>query len=201
MVWGNDSLGRRQEFKAIPESDVYRLVIRSKLPRAEKFEEWVMEDVLPSIRKNGIYATDELIANPDLLIAVATELKQERAEKKAAQTQLKEQEHQVVFAKSVEVSRNSVAVKVLAKILKQNGVNIGQNRMFQWLRDNGYLSSRPGKTWNMPTQRSMDLGLFELKPNTYFHNDGVPETTYTPLVTGKGQVYFINKFKEEMILN
>lgn len=189
-----------QEMIVVAEPGLYQIAGESKLASAEPFQDWVYEEVLPAIRKHGMYATDELIANPDLLIAVATELKEERAEKEAAQLQLKEQEHQVVFAKSVEVSRNSVAVKVLATILKQNGVNIGQNRMFQWLRDNGYLSSRTGKSWNMPTQRSMDMGLFELKPNTYFHNDGVPETTYTPLVTGKGQVYFINKFKQEMIL-
>lgn len=201
-MWGNDSLGRPQEFKFIPEADVFRLVIKSKLPSAEKFEDWVMEEVLPAIRKHGAYMTpskiEEVLLNPDTIINLATQLKQERFEKEKALTQLKKQEPQVIFARSVEVSQNSVAVKVLATILKQNGIDVGQNRMFQWLRDNKYLSGRQGKSWNMPTQKSMDLGLFELKANTYFHNNGVPETNYTPLVTGKGQVYFVNKFSEHL---
>lgn len=193
--------GQRRNMYFINESGLYSLILKSKLPTAKKFKRWVTNEVLPAIRKHGAYMTpekiEEALLNPDTIIKLATELKEERLERERAQRQLKQQEPQVVFAKTVEVSQNSVAVKVLATILKQNGVDIGQNRLFQWLRDNNYLSSRQGKSWNMPTQKSMDLELFELKPNTFFHNNGVPETNYTPLVTGKGQVYFVNKFKEE----
>lgn len=197
-----DKLGRAQNANFINESNLYRVVFQSRKPNAEKFTDWVTSEVLPSIRKHGAYMTpekiEEALLNPDTLINLANQLKQERLEKEEAHKQLKQQEPQVVFAKTVEVSQNSVAVKVLATILKQNGINIGQNRMFQWLRDNKYISGRQGKSWNMPTQKSMDLGLFELKANTYFHNSGTPETNYTPLVTGKGQVYFVNKFIEEL---
>lgn len=191
------SLGQRGGW-LINESGLYSLIMSSKMKNAKRFKRWVTSEVLPAIRKHGGYLTDtkieEALLNPDTIIQLATQLKQERFEKERAQNQLKEQEPQVVFAKTVEVSQNSVAVKVLATILKQNGIEIGQNRLFQWLRDNNYLSSRQGKSWNMPTQKAMDKGLFELKANTYFHNNGTPETNYTPLVTGKGQVYFVNKF-------
>lgn len=195
--------GGTQDSVVINESGLYSLILKSKLPNARKFKRWVTNEVLPSIRKHGAYMTDDALAkaltSPEFGIRLLTELKNERDQKEQAQQQLKAQEPQVVFAKSVEVSQNSVAVKVLATILKQNGVKIGQNRMFQWLREHKYLSSRSGKSWNMPTQKSMDKGLFELKANTYFHNNGVPETNYTPLVTGKGQVYFVNKFKNEFL--
>ena len=195
--------GGTQDSVVINESGLYSLILKSKLPNAKKFKRWVTNEVLPSIRKHGAYMTDDALAkaltSPEFGIRLLTELKNERDQKEQAQQQLKAQEPQVVFAKSVEVSQNSVAVKVLATILKQNGVSIGQNRMFQWLREHKYLSSRPGKSWNMPTQKSMDKGLFELKANTYFHNNGIPETNYTPLVTGKGQVYFVNKFKNEFL--
>lgn len=187
----------------ISEPMVYKLAFKANNALAEKFQDWLANEVLPSIRKHGAYMTDDALAkaltSPEFGIRLLTELKNERDQKEQAQQQLKAQEPQVVFAKSVEVSQNSVAVKVLATILKQNGVSIGQNRMFQWLREHKYLSSRPGKSWNMPTQKSMDKGLFELKANTYFHNNGVPETNYTPLVTGKGQIYFVNKFKNEFL--
>lgn len=195
--------GGTQDSVVINESGLYSLILKSKLPNARKFKRWVTNEVLPSIRKHGAYMTDDAmekaLTSPEFGIRLLTELKNERDQKEQAQQQLKAQEPQVVFAKSVEVSQNSVAVKVLATILKQNGVSIGQNRMFQWLREHKYLSSRPGKSWNMPTQKSMDKGLFELKANTYFHNNGIPETNYTPLVTGKGQVYFVNKFKNEFL--
>ncbi|QOG31626.1 phage antirepressor [Enterococcus casseliflavus] len=195
--------GGTQDSVVINESGLYSLILKSKLPNARKFKQWVTNEVLPSIRKHGAYMTDDALekalTSPEFGIRLLTELKNEREQKEQAQQQLKAQEPQIVFAKSVEVSQNSVAVKVLATILKQNGVSIGQNRMFQWLREHKYLSSRPGKSWNMPTQKSMDKGLFELKANTYFHNNGVPETNYTPLVTGKGQVYFVNKFKNEFL--
>lgn len=184
----------------VNESGLYSLVIGSKLPTAKKFKRWVTKEVLPSIRKHGAYATpqtiESIIANPDFGIQLLSNLKEEKEKNQLLKDTLEEQKPQVVFAKAVEVSQNSVGVKILATILKQNGIDIGQNRMFQWLRDNKYLSSRPGNSWNMPTQKSMDLGLFELKPNPYFHKNGEADTRYTPLVTGKGQIYFVNKFNE-----
>lgn len=200
VILNDGSQNRR--YQAINEYGLYSLVLSSRKPEAKEFRRWVTHEVLPTIRQHGMYATkdtvDKLLNDPDTAIKLLETIKTERSEKEAAYKQLKEQEHQVVFARTVEVSKNSVAVKVLATILKQNDINIGQNRLFEWLRENKYLSSRNGKSWNMPTQKAMDLGLFELKANTYFHNNGVPETNYTPLVTGKGQVYFINKFKDQL---
>lgn len=194
--------GRSGNTNFVNESGLYNVIFRSDKSQAIGFRRWVTSEVLPTIRKHGAYMTpdkiEEALLNPDTIIKLATDLKNERLEKEEAQNKLKQQEPQVVFARTVEVSQNSVAVKVLSTILKQNDINVGQNRMFQWLRDNKYLSSRQGKSWNMPTQKSMDLGLFELKANTYFHNNGTPETNYTPLVTGKGQVYFVNKFLEKL---
>lgn len=188
----------------INESGLYSLVLKSKLPSAKRFKRWVTSEVLPSIRKHGAYATpqtiESIIANPDFGIQLLSNLKEEKEKNQMLKDTLEKQKPQVVFAKAVEVSQNSVGVKILATILKQNGIDIGQNRMFQWLRDNKYLSSRPGNSWNMPTQKSMDLGLFELKPNPYFHKNGEADTRYTPLVTGKGQIYFINKFNEVLQL-
>ncbi|MER2001202.1 MAG: phage antirepressor [Carnobacterium inhibens] len=187
----------------INESGLYTAVIGSKLPSAKKFKRWVTTEVLPTIRKHGAYMTPEkieqVLLNPDTIIQLATNLKDEQQKRLVAEAKIEAQKPKVVFAEAVEVSQNSVAVKILATVLKQNGIDIGQNRMFQWLRDNKYISSRPGGSWNMPTQKSMDQGLFELKPNTYFNN-GISETKYTPLVTGKGQIYFINKFKSQGVL-
>lgn len=194
----NDYLGKNspkvEKNDFISEPMVYKLAFKANNALAEKFQDWLAVEVLPSIRKNGMYATDELLDNPDLLIEVATKLKEEKERNLLLTETIEKQKPQVVFASAIETSQNSIAVKVLATILKQNGIDIGQNRMFQWLRDNKYLSSRPGKSWNMPTQKSMDLGLFELKANPYFHSNGEIENSYTPLVTGKGQVYFVNKF-------
>lgn len=184
----------------ISEPMVYKLAFKANNEVAEKFQDWLAVEVLPSIRKHGAYATpqtiESIIANPDFGIQLLSNLKEEKEKNQMLKDTLEEQKPQVVFAKAVEVSQNSVGVKILATILKQNGIDIGQNRMFQWLRDNKYLSSRPGNSWNMPTQKSMDLGLFELKPNPYFHKNGEADTRYTPLVTGKGQIYFVNKFNE-----
>jgi anti-repressor protein len=200
----NEYLGTNSPLVAkgsfISEPMVYKLAFKANNEVAEKFQDWLAVEVLPSIRKHGAYATpqtiESIIANPDFGIQLLSNLKEEKEKNQLLKDALEEQKPQVVFAKAVEVSQNSVGVKILATILKQNGIDIGQNRMFQWLRDNKYLSSRPGNSWNMPTQKSMDLGLFELKPNPYFHKNGEADTRYTPLVTGKGQIYFVNKFNE-----
>lgn len=183
----------------LTESGVYKLIFKSKKKEAEKFQDWVTDEVLPQIRKHGMYAKDELLNNPDLLIQVATQLKKEREEKKLLQEKIQEDKPKVLFAEAVSASHTSILVGELAKILKQNGVDIGQKRFFEWLRRNGYLIKRHGTDYNMPTQKSMDQGLFEIKETSITHADGHISISKTPKVTGKGQVYFINKFKESEI--
>lgn len=185
----------------INESGLYSLILSSKLESAKKFKRWVTSEVLPSIRKNEMYATDELLNNPDLAIRVFEQLKQEREEKKKLQLEnakqkkvLEDQKSKVLFANSVETAKTSILVGELAKIIKQNGHDIGQNRFFEWLRNNNYLISRKGTDYNMPTQKAMELDLFEIKETSITHADGHISVNKTPKVTGKGQVYFISKF-------
>lgn len=194
----NDSLGRQQNMKFIPEGDIYRLAAKSELPGAEKFESWIFDEVLPTIRKHGAYMTpeklEEVLLDPDTLIKLATDLKQEREQRKAAQAKIEKDKPKVLFADAVCASQTSILVGDLAKLLKQNGVEMGQNRLFTYLRDNDYLMKQ-GSSKNMPTQRSMDMGLFEVKENYINNPDGSIRITRTTKVTGKGQVYFINKLK------
>lgn len=182
------------EVNVIPEGDLYRLISGSELETAKKFESWVYDEVLPSIRKHGMYAEEELLDNPDLLIKVAQALKEEREKNKKLSEENKRMKPKEIFADAVSVSSTSILIGELAKIIKQNGVNIGQNRLFIWMRENGYLISRKGTDYNMPMQKSMDLGLFEIKERTINNPDGSVRITKTVLVTGKGQQYFINKF-------
>lgn len=182
------------ELNFIPEGDIYRLIVKSKLPSAERFEAWVFDEVLPSIRKHGMYAEEELLDNPDLLIKVAQALKEEREKNKKLSEENKRMKPKEIFADAVTVSDTCILIGELAKIIKQNGVDIGQNRLFTWMRDNGYLISRKGTDYNMPMQKSMDLGLFEIKERTINNPDGSVRVTKTVLVTGRGQQYFINKF-------
>lgn len=181
----------------IPEGDVYRLIIRSKLPAAEKFERWVFDEVLPSLRKHGLYAAEELLDNPDLMIQAMQALKAERAKNKELSDKVQKDAPKVLFADSVAASHTSILVYDLAKLLRQNGVNIGGNRLFSWLREHGYLVRRNGTDYNMPTQKSMELGLFEVKETAITHSDGHTSVNKTPKVTGKGQVYFVNKFLQK----
>src|SRR5690625_587178 len=199
-----DSLGRKQKKKFIDEGNLYRLIVGSELPEAEKFESWVFDEVLPSIRKHGAYMTpetiEEVLLSPDTLIKLATNLKEEQEKRKQAERVIEEQKPKVLFADAVETSKTSVLVGELAKIIKQNGYNIGQNRLFKWLRDKGYLMKR-GNSRNLPTQKSMELGLFEVKKRTINNPDGSIRTTSTPMVTGKGQVYFVEKFLGERVVS
>lgn len=185
---------QNKETTVINESGLYSLILSSKMPKAKEFKHWVTSDVLPTIRKHGMYATDELLNNPDLLIGLAQELKQERAEKKKLQSKVEEDKPKVLFADSVATAKQSILVGELAKLIKQNGVDMGQNKLFAWLRQNGYLIKRAGNDFNMPTQRSMELGLFEIKETVIGHADGHTSISKTPKVTGKGQQYFINRF-------
>lgn len=189
-----DTIGRMQNTPIINESGLYSLILSSKLPTAKKFKRWVTSEVLPSIRKHGMYATDELLNNPDLLISVATALKAEREKCLVLQAQAEADRPKVIFADAVSVSKTSILIGELAKLIKQNGVDIGQNRLFEWLRDNGYLIRRKGSDWNMPTQKSLDMGIFTIKETVITHSDGHTSISKTVKVTGKGQQYFINQF-------
>lgn len=200
-----DTLGGKQNLTVINESGVYALVFGSKLPNAKKFKHWVTSEILPTIRKHGAYMTEQTLeqalTSPDFLIKLATQLKTEQEKNKELESTVKKQGELmerarplVCFANSVKTANTSILIGELAKILKHNDVNIGQNRLFAWLRENGYLVSRKGSDYNMPTQKSMELGLFEIKETTINHSDGHISISKTPKISGKGQVYFVNKF-------
>lgn len=195
-----DTPGGKQDLVIINESGLYSLILSSKLPQAKEFKRWVTSEVLPTIRKNGMFATDELLDNPDFAIATLQRLKEEREAKKLLEAQIEADKPKVLFADAVSASKSSCLIGELAKILKQNGIDIGQNKLFQWLRANGYLISRRGESWNQPTQKSMQLGLFELKKTNINHADGHTTVNTTTKVTGKGQQYFINKFLNQEYL-
>lgn len=193
--------GGKQEMLFISEGDLYRLITHSKLPQAEKFESWIFDEVLPTIRRHGMYATEELLDNPDIAIAAFTALKEEREKRKLLEAKVAEDNPKVLFADAVNTSKTSILVGDLAKILNQNGVDIGGTRLFKWLRNNGYLIKRKGTDYNSPTQKSMELGLFEVKETAITHSDGHVSVNKTPKVTGKGQVYFINKLLKDKVAN
>lgn len=174
----------------INESGLYSLVLSSKLPSAKKFKRWVTSEVLPALRKTGQYQVKEL-SGQELMAKALIEAQSVLA---AKDKQIQEMKPKVVFADAVATSHTSILVGELAKILKQNGIDMGQKRLFAWLREKGYLIKRHGTDYNMPTQKAMELGLFEIKEGSYVNGSGVNITTKTPKVTGKGQQYFINKF-------
>ena len=187
-----------QTVTVISEPGLYQLAGESKLPSAEPFQDWVYEEVLPTIRKHGVYMTDakaqDVISGnglADLLLQAGNQIKQLELEK----SQMKPK---ALFADSVSASENTILIRDLAKILKQNGIDIGEKRLFTWLRDNGYLVKKIGSDYNSPTQRSMNLGILEFTENTHVHNSGKITVTKTPKVTGKGQIYFVNKFLQDL---
>lgn len=181
----------------INESGLYSLIMTSRKAEAQSFKRWVTEEVLPSIRKHGAYLTPDTIEkalmDPDTIIQIATQLKEERLKRQQAELTVQQQKPKVLFADAVETSASSILVGQLAKLLVQNGVQIGQNRMFSWLRENGYLGKQ-GSHYNEPTQYAMERGWFEVKERTINNPDGSVRITRTTKVTGKGQVFFINKF-------
>ena len=187
------TLGGVQEMTVINESGLYSLVLSSKLPSAKKFKRWVTSEVLPALRKTGQYQVKEL-SGQELMAKALIEAQSVLA---AKDKQIEQMKPKVVFADAVATSHTSILVGELAKILKQNGIEMGQKRLFAWLREKGYLIKRQGTDYNMPTQKAMDLGLFEIKEGSYVNGSGVNITTKTPKVTGKGQQYFINKFLAE----
>lgn len=199
--WRFTTPSGNQEMTIINESGLYSLVLSSKLPGAKQFKRWVTSEVIPSIRKHGAYMTpdtlDEMIASPDFGIRLLTELKEERDKRAALEAQAEADRPKVLFADAVAVSGDSILVGELAKILKQNGIDIGQNRLYAALRDKGFLVKRKGTDYNMPTQRSMEMGLFSIKETAISHSDGRVSINKTPKVSGKGQEYFVNLFLAE----
>ena len=191
--------GQNREAILINESGLYSLVLSSKLPTAKKFKRWVTSEVLPSIRKHGAYMTPETlqaaILNPDTMIQLCQALKEEQEKRKALEVKVEEDKPKVQFAEAVDSSPSSILVGTLAKLITQNGVKIGQNKLYEWMRQNGYLISQ-GSRHNEPTQKAMELGLFEVREQVYDRN-GVNFVSKTTMVTGKGQQYFINKFLHE----
>lgn len=182
----------------INESGLYSLVLSSKLPSAKEFKRWITHEVIPAIRKHGAYMTEDTLekalTSPDFLIQLATQLKEEKEKRLAAEKQIEMDRPKTIFADAVSASHTSILVGEMAKIFRGNGVEIGQKRFFDWLRENGYLIRRKGTDYNMPTQRAMELGLFEIKEGSYVNGSGVNIITKTPKITGKGQQYFVNKF-------
>lgn len=192
------SKGGVQRMKIIPEGDIYRLIIRSKLPSAEKFERWVFDEVIPSIRTNGGYiAGQETLSDDDLMakaILVAQKKIKERDQIIEQQKQKIEADRpKTIFADAVSASHTSILIGDLAKLICQNGYQIGQKRLFQWMRDNGYLMVS-GSSRNMPKQKYVEQGLFEIKESNVQNPDGSVRITRTTKVSGKGQLYFVNKF-------
>lgn len=189
--------GKMQDINFIPEGDLYHLIVSSKLPSAEKFERWVFDEVLPTIRKTGGY-----VSNEDMFINTYLPFADEQTKMlfkstletvKTLNNKIEADKPKVLFADAVETSQTSILVGDLAKLIKQNGVDIGQKRLFDWLREHGYLI-KSGVSRNMPTQKSMKLKLFEAKERTINNPDGSVRITKTTKVTGKGQSYFLNKF-------
>lgn len=188
-------LGRQGETNFITESGLYTVILRSDKPNAKKFRKWVTSDVLPSIRKNGGYIAGQETMPDDELMARALQVAQNKILER--DRQIETMKPKAIFADAVAASHTSILIGDLAKLISQNGVNIGQKRLFKWLRDNGYLIKRNGSDWNMPTQRSMEMKLFEVKESTINNPDGSIRINRTPKVTGKGQQYFVNKFLTE----
>ena len=176
----------------IPENIFYRLAMKAKNETAERFQAKVADEIIPSIRKTGGYQSHTPQGKE--LLALAVLEAQKTIEEQAAEIgRMKPKE---IFADAVSTSHTAILIGDLAKILKQNGIETGQKRLFAWLRENGYLIKRKGTDWNMPTQKSMEMGLFEVKESTVNNPDGSVRINRTTKVTGKGQVYFVNKFLE-----
>ena len=192
-----DTLGGTQEMTIINESGLYSLILSSKLPKAKEFKRWVTAEVLPAIRKTGGYVNDTAQFVESYFGQLEPSQKHALTmmfdESKRMSAQLKEQAPKVLFANAVETAHNSILIGDLAKIIRQNGVDIGQKRLFEWLRQNGYLI-KDGQSKNMPTQKAMEMSLFEVKESTINNPDGSVRITRTTKVTGKGQTYFVKKF-------
>ena len=185
-----DTLGGRQEMATVNEYGLYSLVLSSRKPEAKEFKRWITHDVLPALRKTGSYSMSIPQTLPEALRAYADEVEQHNKTKALVEAQ----RPKVLFADAVSTSNTDILVGDLAKLLSQNGYAVGQNRLFEQLRNDGFLISRKGNSYNMPTQRAMEMGLFIIKETAMTHSDGRVSLNKTPKVTGKGQQYFINRF-------
>lgn len=181
--------GGEQEVKVIPEGDIYRLIVKSQLPNAEKFEAWVFDEVLPSIRKTGGYIAGQETMSDAELMAKALLVAQRQIEER--NQQIERMRPKEIFADAVSASHSSILIRDLAKMIKQNGVQIGEKRLYAWMREHGFICQKPS---TMPTQRAMEMGLFEIHVRTIECGNGLPQEKKTTKVTGKGQQYFVNKF-------
>lgn len=192
-----DTPGGMQNMSIINESGLYSLVLSSKMLLAKEFKRWITHEVIPAIRQHGAYMTPEVIQkslqDPDFMIQILQNLKQEQERNRALEADNERMRPKEIFADAVSVSKDGILVGALAKLIHQNGVEIGQKRLFQWLRDHGFLM-KSGADKNMPTQRARDMDLFKVKERTINNPDGSVRLTRTTLVTGKGQQYFVNKF-------
>lgn len=186
------NLGRQGETNIVNEAGLYVLVLGSRKPEAHEFQRWVTHEVLPSIRKHGGYMAGQERMTPEQMALASMRWLQSKVDEQAKQ--LKAQEGKVLFANAVETARTSILVGDFAKILKSNGIDIGPRRLFAWLREHGWLIKAKGSSWNMPTQKAMDLHLFEIKETTISHSDGHTTINKTPKMTGKGQTYFARLF-------
>ena len=186
------NLGRQGETNIVNEAGLYVLVLGSRKPEAHEFQRWVTHEVLPSIRKHGGYMAGQERMTPEQMALASMRWLQSKVDEQAKQ--LKAQEGKVLFANAVETARPSILVGDFAKILKSNGIDIGPRRLFAWLREHGWLIKAKGSSWNMPTQKAMDLHLFEVKETTISHSDGHTTINKTPKMTGKGQTYFVKLF-------
>lgn len=184
--------GQRRAVTMLTEDGLYEVLMQSRKPIAKEFKREVKQ-ILKTIRKHGLYAKEELLDNPDIAIAAFKALKEEREARKALEAENKQMQPLALFAKSVSASDTSILIGDLAKLLKQNGYNTGQKRLFEELRQRGFLM-KSGSSKNLPTQKSMELGLFEVKESTINNPDGSVRVTKTTKITGKGQIYFVNKF-------
>lgn len=199
-----DSMGRTQQANFINESNLYKLVFQSRKPEAERFADWVTSEVLPAIRKHGAYMTDGVIertlTDPDYLIMLATNLKEEKAKRALAEAVNEKNKPKVLFADTVSASKRSCLMGELAKMISQEAIRqgkldkkIGQNKLFAWMRNKGYLC-KGGERRNQPKQSYVEQGLFEIKKGTRLDGQGNNVVTSTTKITGKGQIYFVNKF-------
>lgn len=189
-----DSLGRLQDTTIVNEDGMYDVILESRKTEARAFRKWVTGDVLPSIRKTGSYSIQPQYSLPQNYVEALKALVSTEEEKQKLALQIESDRPLVLFAESLKVSQDSILIGELAKLLKQNGIDIGGTRLFKVLRSEGYLMSK-GEQYNMPTQRSMDLKIMEVKTGTRGGSDGAIHITRTTKITGKGQIYFINKFK------
>lgn len=196
--------GLSGESNIVSEYGLYNLILASRKKEAKKFKRWITHEVIPSIRKHGAYMSSEVIektlSDPDYLIRLATNLKEEKAKRALAEAQIERDKPKVLFADTVSSSNKSCLVGELAKLISQEAIRrgeinkkIGQNNLFAWMRSNGYLC-KSGERKNQPLQQYVEQGLFELKKGTYVDGNGVNVLTTTTKVTGKGIIYFINKF-------